>query len=246
MNRYAKVTPSIARKPGAALDQREQHMQRRGEHRLRVGDVRPAREDVRRPERRLAGRERARHELDRRQEGRLRVVGHRDGAGEPRPCRNEKRDREDRDDGERASLRGGHRIRPPRASHRIRRSSRSAAWRVASLHSRIDIGARAGRVGERRIVEALRHLVGAAHQLRGALDARGVVARERGLDIVDGPRGSAPAPCRPRSPCWRPAPSIGSVGCAASPSSVDAAAREARQRLAAEQRPFVGLSRCCG
>ena len=49
-HRWAKLTASVARKPGAALTRRAARAAARY-HRLRIGDLRPAREHVRRPER---------------------------------------------------------------------------------------------------------------------------------------------------------------------------------------------------
>src|SRR3954469_20209054 len=52
---------------------------------------------------------------------------------------------------------------------------------------RIDIGFCTGRVCERRIVEALRHLVRAAHKPGGTLDTCGIVFGECHLDVVISP-----------------------------------------------------------
>ena len=64
--------------------QREQD-DRRKDQRLRIGDLRHAAEDIRRPERRLARWMRVGEELEFGLEQRLGVIGNRDGAREPRP-----------------------------------------------------------------------------------------------------------------------------------------------------------------
>src|SRR5436305_5289957 len=60
---------------------------------------------------------------------------------------------------------------------------------VALLHGRfvplrIHIGPRAGRLGQRRIVETLRHLVCAAHQLRRSLETHSLIARKPFLRVT--------------------------------------------------------------
>src|SRR3954465_13440705 len=60
---------------------------------------------------------------------------------------------------------------------------------VALLHRllsplRIDVSLRAGCIRERWIVEALGHIVCALHELRGALNARSVIVRERGFAVI--------------------------------------------------------------
>ena len=76
------------------VEQRQQEIKRREDQRLRVGDLRPAREHVGRPERRLSGRQRARQEIDLRSELRLPVPRDRDRARQPGPCRQQERERE--------------------------------------------------------------------------------------------------------------------------------------------------------
>jgi hypothetical protein len=67
------------------VEPRQGEMQRREDQRLRIGDLRPAGEDVRRPERLLAARQRRREELQFGLKLRLGVPRDRDGAGQPRP-----------------------------------------------------------------------------------------------------------------------------------------------------------------
>ncbi len=80
----------------------EQHMQRREQQRLRVGDLRPAGENIGRPPWPFAARHRARQKLHRRKELRFRIPWNGDGAGEPRPRRQQEREGKHRDgDGKR-------------------------------------------------------------------------------------------------------------------------------------------------
>ena len=114
----------------------EQRMQR-GEHqRLRIGNLRPAGEDVGRPPRPFAARQRSGEELHLRKELRFRIPRDRHRAGEPRPGRHQECEREYREaDGERNARRrgcGGRRrlpgVRSPRVEATIERR------RVAQAH----------------------------------------------------------------------------------------------------------------
>ncbi len=67
-------------------EQRHNEMEGGEDQRLRIGDLRPAGKDVRRPERRLAGRERAGEECKLRIELRGGVVGNFDRARQPGRC----------------------------------------------------------------------------------------------------------------------------------------------------------------
>ena len=88
-----------------AIEHGEQEMQRRKDQRLRVGDLRPAGEYVRRPERRLAVVQRAREKAQLRMELRLGVPRNGDRARKPRPGEHHEARRVERDRGaERESL----------------------------------------------------------------------------------------------------------------------------------------------
>ena len=78
------------------IERRQHDMERREQQRLRIGNLRPAGEDVRRPPWPFAARDRRRQELHLRIELRFRVP--RDGyrAGQPWPGRHQEGEREDR------------------------------------------------------------------------------------------------------------------------------------------------------
>src|SRR6476646_10771153 len=71
-------------------EQRRHDMEGREDQRLRIGNLRPAGENVRRPERRLTGCERAGEERQLRIKLRGGVVGDFDRAGEPGPAEGQK------------------------------------------------------------------------------------------------------------------------------------------------------------
>ena len=77
----------------------ERQMQGREQHRLRVGDLRPAGERIGRPQRRLPGGERGGEELQLRLDLRLGVPWNGDGARQPRPGDHHEGEREDRNGG---------------------------------------------------------------------------------------------------------------------------------------------------
>jgi hypothetical protein len=87
------------------LEHRQQQVQRREHERLRIGNLRPAGEDIGRPPWPFAARNRRRQELHLRIELRFRVPRDGDRAGQPRPGRCQKCEREDRDDEEKRDAR---------------------------------------------------------------------------------------------------------------------------------------------
>ena len=86
---HAEDDPVGRLESGIGIDKGEDQEGRREDQRLRVGDLRRAGEDERRPERLLAAGERLGHELQLRIEMRLGVPRDRDGAGQPRPAQGE-------------------------------------------------------------------------------------------------------------------------------------------------------------
>ena len=86
---HAEHDPVRRLESGIGIDEGEDQEGRREDQRLRIGDLRRAGEDERRPERLLAAGERLRHELQLRIEMRLGVPRDRDGAGQPRPAQGE-------------------------------------------------------------------------------------------------------------------------------------------------------------
>src|SRR3954466_8592092 len=116
---------------------------------------------------------------------------------------------------------------------------------VALLHGRfvplrIHIGPRAGRICQRGIVETLRHLVCAAHQLGRSLDARSLIARQPFGCVVFGRKAARQhhsildrhvGALRQHRQCR-----MGGIACERNAPTPDLLAW-----LATEQRPLVGL-----
>ena len=78
-------------------DRRQGDMKRREQQRLRIGNLRPPGEDVGRPPRPFAARNRVCEELHLRKELRLRIPRDGDRPGKPRPGRKQEPEREERD-----------------------------------------------------------------------------------------------------------------------------------------------------
>ena len=88
-NRYAKVRVGFA-KARRRIERGEREMERRKDQRLRIGDLRPAGEQVRRPERRFAMCQRSGEKLQFRLELRLGIPRYGEPAGHPWPRQHHK------------------------------------------------------------------------------------------------------------------------------------------------------------
>ena len=139
-----------------------------------------------------------------------------------------------------------NRIHPRRA--RDQRPAFSHRYRNSAHRRRIDRGvvgknpvARQRR--RRRILAVVLELLARLqHHARGARPAFGLVSGKPAQpDRRDAAPDGAPARSRPRARWRRPAPSVGIIGWAASPSSVIAPLSPARQRIAVADTPFVAI-----
>ena len=124
------------------IERGKQHMQRREQQRLRIGDLSPAGKHIRRPPRPFAARQRAGEELHLGKELRLRIPRNRHRTRKPRPGRQQEGKREDRERDTERKARGGNVARRrrlvsagarPRPAIRARRPRRLVAPSGGSL-----------------------------------------------------------------------------------------------------------------
>ena len=148
---HAELDRVRGAKARIGVEKREKQVRRREDQRLRIGDLRVAREHVRRPPRRFAATDRLRQELQLRIEMRLRVPWHGDPAREPGPGQREPSEAEEP---ERRPQRpaGGARDRRQRRRRKRTAAGRARLSRAPEQARRADrdrCSGRRGRVSRR-------------------------------------------------------------------------------------------------